>query len=89
MGIDALCEKYNIARQLSWEAIMRCGMGLCGNCKIEMPDTWDEPSDKPGSKSLVGMPGRTDQFYQIGFRIITIGNILMIRFLSFQTPSMI
>ncbi|HNY19922.1 MAG TPA: hypothetical protein PLQ28_06380 [Flexilinea sp.] len=50
IGIDALCEKYNIARQLSWEAIMRCGMGLCGNCKIEMPDTWDEPSDKPGSK---------------------------------------
>jgi dihydroorotate dehydrogenase electron transfer subunit len=50
MGIDALCEKYNIARQLSWEAIMRCGMGLCGNCKIEMPDTWEEPPDKPCSK---------------------------------------
>lgn len=50
MGIDALCEKYNIARQLSWEAIMRCGMGLCGNCRIELPETWDEPADKPGSR---------------------------------------
>lgn len=50
LGIDALCEKYGIPRQLSWEAIMRCGMGLCGNCKIELPDTWKEPTDKPGSK---------------------------------------
>lgn len=49
-GIDALCERYGIPRQLSWEAIMRCGMGLCGNCKIEMPDTWKEPDNKPGSK---------------------------------------
>ena len=49
-GIDALCERYDIPRQLSWEAIMRCGMGLCGNCKIEMPDTWEEPVNKPGSK---------------------------------------
>lgn len=50
MGIDALCEKYGVARQLSWEAIMRCGMGLCGNCRIELPETWDESADKPGSR---------------------------------------
>ncbi len=50
LGIDALCEKYRIARQLSWEAVMRCGMGLCGNCRIELPDTWQEPADQPGSR---------------------------------------
>ena len=50
LGIDGLCERYHVPRQLSWEAIMRCGMGLCGTCRIELPETWKEPENLPGSR---------------------------------------
>lgn len=29
-----LCKKYRINYQNSWEAHMRCGMGLCGSCEV-------------------------------------------------------
>jgi dihydroorotate dehydrogenase electron transfer subunit len=38
-AIDALCEKHHFSRQLSWEAHMRCGMGLCGSCEVQLPQT--------------------------------------------------
>ena len=36
-AIDALCARLGVARQLSWEAHMRCGVGLCGSCEIALP----------------------------------------------------
>ena len=30
-----LGRQYNIPTQLSWEAYMRCGMGICGSCEHE------------------------------------------------------
>jgi dihydroorotate dehydrogenase electron transfer subunit len=61
IGIDALCEKYNIARQLSWEAIMRCGMGPAEIVNLKCP-ILDEPSDKPCRKKRGWDVRRTDQF---------------------------
>lgn len=29
-----LCKGYQVNYQLSWEAHMRCGMGLCGSCEV-------------------------------------------------------
>jgi dihydroorotate dehydrogenase electron transfer subunit len=29
-----LCKTYRLDYQLSWEAHMRCGMGLCGSCEV-------------------------------------------------------
>jgi dihydroorotate dehydrogenase electron transfer subunit len=34
-SIHDICNKKGIHHQLSWEAKIRCGMGLCGNCEIE------------------------------------------------------
>lgn len=36
----ALAKEAGIPYQLSWEALMRCGMGLCGSC--EVPRSYDE-----------------------------------------------
>jgi dihydroorotate dehydrogenase electron transfer subunit len=33
-AIDVLCETSGLPRQLSWEAHMRCGIGLCGSCEL-------------------------------------------------------
>jgi dihydroorotate dehydrogenase electron transfer subunit len=33
-AIAAIGRKQSIAYQLSWEAKMRCGMGLCGSCEV-------------------------------------------------------
>lgn len=35
----ALAQAAGMPYQLSWEALMRCGMGLCGSC--EVPGTFD------------------------------------------------
>ncbi len=46
--LSALAEvskAYNVPYQLSWEALMRCGMGLCGSC--EVPQSAD-PALPPG-----------------------------------------
>jgi dihydroorotate dehydrogenase electron transfer subunit len=40
-----LCRLHKVNYQLSWEAHMRCGMGLCGSC--EVPQAFD-PSLPPG-----------------------------------------
>jgi len=33
-AVGARCEAEGIAVQLSWEAHMRCGLGLCGSCEV-------------------------------------------------------
>lgn len=38
-ALASLCKIHGIAYQLSWEAHMRCGMGLCGSC--EVPQAYD------------------------------------------------
>ncbi len=32
-ALDGLCREYGVPAQLSWEAYMRCGIGLCGSCE--------------------------------------------------------
>lgn len=44
-SLASLAKLYNLPYQLSWEAYMRCGMGLCGSC--EVPQTCD-PALPPG-----------------------------------------
>jgi dihydroorotate dehydrogenase electron transfer subunit len=33
-AVEALGARYHIPCQLSWEAHMRCGIGLCGSCEL-------------------------------------------------------
>jgi dihydroorotate dehydrogenase electron transfer subunit len=33
-AVATRCQAENIPAQLSWEAHMRCGMGLCGSCEV-------------------------------------------------------
>lgn len=33
-AIDRLGEKFAVPRQLSWEAYMRCAVGICGSCEL-------------------------------------------------------
>ncbi|MCY3708086.1 MAG: hypothetical protein OXG26_04250 [Caldilineaceae bacterium] len=33
-AIDSLGEEHNVPRQLSWEAYMRCAIGICGSCEL-------------------------------------------------------
>jgi len=37
-ALARLCRSYQIDYQLSWEAFMRCGMGLCGSCEVPQSD---------------------------------------------------
>ena len=39
-NLARICQERKLNYQLSWEAQMRCGMGLCGSC--EVPITLDE-----------------------------------------------
>lgn len=32
-ALDRLGEEFGVPRQLSWEAYMRCGIGICGSCE--------------------------------------------------------
>lgn len=48
-ALDQLGARYDIPRQLSWEAHMRCGMGLCGSCEI--------PDFEPGAAWLACLDG--------------------------------
>jgi len=42
--LKELGRRYGIPTQLSWEAYMRCGMGLCGSCEREgRLVCWDGP----------------------------------------------
>jgi dihydroorotate dehydrogenase electron transfer subunit len=38
-ALAVLCRSHHMNYQLSWEAHMRCGMGLCGSC--EVPQSYD------------------------------------------------
>ncbi len=49
-AIDLLCETHGVPRQLSWEAHMRCGIGLCGSCEL--------PDPHYPAKPLSGVPRR-------------------------------
>lgn len=40
-----LCRQQQVNYQLSWEAHMRCGMGLCGSCEVPQEN---DPSLPPG-----------------------------------------
>lgn len=33
-ALAAMAKSYAVSYQLSWEAHMRCGMGLCGSCEV-------------------------------------------------------
>ena len=44
-ALAGLARRYDVPTQLSWEAQMRCGMGLCGSC--EVPRSLD-PALPPG-----------------------------------------
>lgn len=34
-AVAAVCKTEMVPCQLSWESLMRCGMGLCGSCELE------------------------------------------------------
>ena len=34
-ALAGICRQKNISSQLSWEAQMRCGIGLCGSCELD------------------------------------------------------
>ncbi len=36
-AVERLCAAQGIASQLSWEAEMRCGQGVCGSCECRRP----------------------------------------------------
>jgi dihydroorotate dehydrogenase electron transfer subunit len=49
VALSRLCRESALPHQLSWEAHMRCGMGLCGDCELDSttreaaafpPDGW-------------------------------------------------
>ncbi|MBN1486833.1 MAG: dihydroorotate dehydrogenase electron transfer subunit [Anaerolineae bacterium] len=33
-ALEQQCQQYNLPHQLSWEAHMRCGLGICGACEV-------------------------------------------------------
>ena len=48
-AIDEQCERHNLPRQISWEAHIRCGMGLCGSCELPAPSS-DSAGDRQACK---------------------------------------
>ena len=34
-GMEKLGQAHGVETQLSWEAYMRCGIGICGACEFE------------------------------------------------------
>lgn len=52
-SVEALCRRHELPHQLSWEARMRCGMGLCGECEVHGRDVdgWLACHDGPVSRS--------------------------------------
>ena len=55
--LSSICRKKALPAQLSWEAMLRCGIGLCGNCELDtdirhaagLPDGWLTCQDGPVS----------------------------------------
>jgi len=59
-AIDELCERHSLPRQISWEAHIRCGMGLCGSCELPAPrsdSAGDRRAGHQGSGWLVCLDG--------------------------------
>jgi dihydroorotate dehydrogenase electron transfer subunit len=59
-AIDRLCERHALPCQLSWEAHMRCGIGLCGSCELLATASDSEQlqqADGQGSGWLVCLDG--------------------------------
>lgn len=54
--VAQVCKEAGVPCQLSWEAVMRCGMGLCGSCELEEgsgePAGWLVCLDGPVAKHL-------------------------------------
>jgi dihydroorotate dehydrogenase electron transfer subunit len=50
-AVEVLCKAHELPHQLSWEAYMRCGMGLCGACEVHEVETagWLACMDGPVS----------------------------------------
>lgn len=50
-ALEAACLRLGFPHQLSWEAPMRCGMGLCGACEVHgrRPEGWLACQDGPVS----------------------------------------
>jgi dihydroorotate dehydrogenase electron transfer subunit len=48
-AIEARCRSASVPHQLSWEARMRCGLGICGACEVQRPlsGAWLTCSDGP------------------------------------------
>lgn len=52
-ALAQICRRYRLDYQLSWEAHMRCGMGLCGSCEVPqkydsaLPEGWLACYDGP------------------------------------------
>ncbi|MBU2578414.1 dihydroorotate dehydrogenase electron transfer subunit [Patescibacteria group bacterium] len=52
-GLAGICKIHRLNYQLSWEAHMRCGMGLCGSCEVSqaldpaLPSGWLACYDGP------------------------------------------
>jgi dihydroorotate dehydrogenase electron transfer subunit len=57
MALVEQCKKHHLPAQLSWEAMMRCGIGLCGSCELDeettraagLPGGWLTCKDGPVS----------------------------------------
>ena len=55
IALAKLCQQSELPAQLSWEALMRCGLGLCGSCELEeeicsaanLPSGWLVCKDGP------------------------------------------
>lgn len=55
VAVARLCEEKSVNCQLSWEALIRCGMGLCGSCELDpeicqqtgVPQGWLTCKDGP------------------------------------------
>lgn len=48
--VESHCLSRGLPHQLSWEARMRCGMGLCGTCEVPGRDGWLACTDGPVSR---------------------------------------
>ena len=59
-ALAKLAKQYHVPYQLSWEALMRCGMGLCGSC--EVPQSLD-PNLPPGWLACFDGPVFTNDKY--------------------------
>ena len=58
MALAGFCRYHRVDYQLSWEAHMRCGMGLCGSCEVpvstdpSLPVGWLACYDGPVFKKV-------------------------------------